>query len=74
MVRNTPFAGAYVTQAYGRPSRRQHAIQIEIDRGLYMHEATIRPNANFDAMRVLLRKVVSEIASIGQQRLPLAAE
>ncbi|MCE8517297.1 N-formylglutamate amidohydrolase [Ruegeria pomeroyi] len=74
VVRNTPFAGAYVTQAYGRPSRRQHAIQIEIDRGLYMHEATIRPNANFDAMRDLLRKVVSEIASIGQQRLPLAAE
>ncbi|MCE8547577.1 N-formylglutamate amidohydrolase [Ruegeria pomeroyi] len=74
VVRNTPFAGAYVTQAYGRPSRRQHAIQIEIDRGLYMHETTIRPNANFDAMRKLLREVVLEIASIGQQRLPLAAE
>ena len=30
VTRNAPFAGAYVTQAYGRPSRQQHAIQIEI--------------------------------------------
>ena len=43
--RNTPFAGAYVTQAYGRPSRRQHAIQVEIDRSLYMDERRIEPNA-----------------------------
>ncbi len=32
VARNMPFAGAYITQTYGRPSRRQHAIQIEIDR------------------------------------------
>ncbi|NDW46244.1 N-formylglutamate amidohydrolase [Ruegeria sp. PrR005] len=74
VVRNSPFAGAYVTQAYGRPSRRQHAIQIEIDRALYMDEATISPNANFDAMRALLRAVVADIATIGQERMPLAAE
>ncbi|WP_417674121.1 N-formylglutamate amidohydrolase [Pseudodonghicola sp.] len=72
--RNTPFAGAYVTQAYGRPSRRQHAIQIEIDRSLYMDERRIEPNANFDAFRALLRGVAAEIAAIGCQDLPLAAE
>ncbi|MEX0282937.1 MAG: N-formylglutamate amidohydrolase, partial [Arenibacterium sp.] len=48
VARNTPFAGAYVTQAYGRPSRNQHAVQIEIDRALYMDERRIVPNANFD--------------------------
>ncbi|HCE71258.1 MAG TPA: N-formylglutamate amidohydrolase, partial [Ruegeria sp.] len=74
VVRNTPFAGAYVTQAYGRPSRRQHAIQIEIDRGLYMHEATIRPNGNFSAMRELLRDVVAEICGFASLPLRLAAE
>ena len=42
--RNAPFAGAYVTQAYGRPQQNRHAIQIEIDRSLYMNEALIRPN------------------------------
>jgi len=72
--RNTPFAGAYVTQAYGRPSRRQHAIQVEIDRSLYMDERRIEPNANFDAFRALLQGVIAEIAAIGYEDLPLAAE
>ncbi|APZ55105.1 N-formylglutamate amidohydrolase [Salipiger abyssi] len=76
VVRNTPFAGAYVTQAYGRPSRGQHAIQVEIDRSIYMDEARIRPNARFQAFRRLLRGVVAEIAAIGHRdaEQPLAAE
>ncbi|MBI6630940.1 N-formylglutamate amidohydrolase [Pontibaca salina] len=74
VIRNAPFAGAYVAQAYGRPSRRQHAVQIEIDRALYMDESAIRPNANFDAFAKVLRGVIGEIAEIGQERLPLAAE
>ncbi|MBN9888386.1 N-formylglutamate amidohydrolase [Salipiger abyssi] len=76
VVRNTPFAGAYVTQAYGRPSRGQHAIQVEIDRSIYMDEARIRPNAQFQAFRRLLRGVVAEIAAIGHRDAdqPLAAE
>lgn len=76
VVRNAPFAGAYVTQAYGRPSRHQHAIQIEIDRSVYMDEARIRPNADFHAFRRVLRGVVAEIAAIGhrEQGKPLAAE
>lgn len=61
VARNSPFAGAYTVQNYGRPSRRQHAIQIEIDRSLYLDEARIEPNANFEAMRALLRGVVAEI-------------
>ncbi|MEW2911809.1 N-formylglutamate amidohydrolase [Leisingera sp. JC11] len=74
VARNTPFAGAYIAQTYGRPSRRQHAVQIELDRALYMDEASIRPNANFDALQQLLRQVVAEIAAIGREELPLAAE
>ncbi|GHF54507.1 N-formylglutamate amidohydrolase [Seohaeicola zhoushanensis] len=74
VTRNAPFAGAYVTQAYGRPSRNQHAIQVEIDRALYMDEARIRPSANFDAVRELLRGVVAEIAAIRRDDMQLAAE
>lgn len=72
--RNSPFAGAYVTQAYGRPSRNQHAVQIEIDRSLYMDEQAIRPNKDFTAFRDLLQKVTADIAAIGIQQMPLAAE
>ncbi|MFT7593966.1 MAG: N-formylglutamate amidohydrolase [Paracoccaceae bacterium] len=74
VARNTPFAGAFVTQAYGRPSRNQHAVQIEIDRALYLDEQQVRPNGNFDAFRTLLREVIAEIAAIGYEQVPLAAE
>lgn len=72
--RNTPFAGAYITQAYGRPSRGQHAVQVEIDRALYMDEVKIEPNGNFATLKELLRSVIAEIAQIGCEELPLAAE
>lgn len=65
VARNTPFAGAYVTQTYGRPSRRQHAVQIEIDRSLYMDEARIEPHSGFEAFRARLAGVIAEIAAIG---------
>lgn len=74
VARNTPFAGAYTTSHYGRPSRRQHAVQIEIDRSLYMNEQMIRPNNNFAAFRSLLRGVIGQIAEIGQREERLAAE
>lgn len=74
VTRNAPFAGAYITQAYGRPSRQQHAIQIEVDRSLYMDEERICPSAEFEAFRDLMRGVVAEIAAIGEARMPLAAE
>ncbi|MGI9370123.1 MAG: N-formylglutamate amidohydrolase [Ruegeria sp.] len=74
VVRNAPFAGAYVTQTYGRPGRRQHAVQIEIDRSLYMDEQKILPGTNFDAFRQTLRQVISDIARIGPEAVPLAAE
>lgn len=74
VTRNTPFAGAYVAQAYGRPSRQQHAVQIEIDRALYMDEARVRPNRNFDRFLGLLRNVIAEITAIGRDDMSLAAE
>ena len=75
VTRNTPFAGAYVTQHYGRPSKGQHAVQIEIDRSLYMDERTVRPNSRFRSFKKLLDGVVGEIAAIGRPvEQPLAAE
>jgi N-formylglutamate amidohydrolase len=66
VARNMPFAGAYVTQAYGRPSRRQHAVQIEIDRALYLDERTVTPSVGFDAFKAVLTDVIAEIADIGR--------
>ena len=75
VVRNMPFAGAYITQHYGRPTRRQHAVQIEIDRGLYMNERTIRPSDGYDGFRALLDGVIAELAGIGRvEGVRVAAE
>jgi N-formylglutamate amidohydrolase len=76
VIRNAPFAGAYTAQHYGRPSRRQHVVQVEIDRALYMDERTIQPHTGFEAFRALLDGIIAELAGIGRPRrtLPLAAE
>jgi N-formylglutamate amidohydrolase len=74
VTRNAPFAGAYITQAYGRPAKGQHAVQVEIDRSLYMNEQLIRPNGDFESVQAALRGVIRQVAAIGEGRIPLAAE
>lgn len=74
VVRNAPFAGAYIAQTYGRPSRGQHVVQIEIDRSLYMNEYAITKSAHFEDFRAVLANVVAELVGIGHQQMPLAAE
>lgn len=72
--RNAPFAGAYVTQHYGRPSRGRSAVQIEIDRSLYMNEQMIRPNGNFQNVKALMTSVLSRVIGPQAGQIPLAAE
>lgn len=74
VARNTPFAGGYITQRYGRPGQGWHAVQIEIDRSLYMDEATVEPNAGFDDLAAALRKVVAALSPPATRAAPLAAE
>lgn len=74
VVRNIPFAGAYICQTYGKPSRGHHAIQIEIDRSLYMNEQMVRPNGNFEAVRRSLKGVIDDVCAIGRSKERLAAE
>lgn len=44
---NIPFAGAYILARHGRPASGRHAIQLEIDRSLYMNESEILPHSRF---------------------------
>jgi N-formylglutamate amidohydrolase len=74
VVRNAPFAGAYVAQAYGRPSRGVHVVQVEIDRALYMDEVLIEPRPDFAAFRGLMARVLGEITRNCRPGLALAAE
>lgn len=54
VVRNRPYAGGYTTEHYGRPARGVHAIQIEINRALYLDERQVTPNAHMPALAAAL--------------------
>jgi len=73
VAHNAPFAGAYVVRHYGRPSRGQHAVQIEIDRSLYMDERRVERRADFNAFRDLMAGVIAEVAEIGRPGAPAVA-
>lgn len=60
---NRPYAGGFITEHYGRPSRGVHAIQIEINRGLYIDEASLVPTAGFDHLREDLLSLAGQIFS-----------
>ncbi len=74
VARNAPFAGGYITQRYGRPSRGLHAVQIEIDRGLYLDQRRIRPGGQFDEVRARIDRVVARLARVVPDISSLAAE
>lgn len=70
---NTPFAGGHITQRYGRPSQNWHAIQIEIDRGLYLDQRRMEPGADYDSFLAALNQVIPALTAIGRAEA-LAAE
>ncbi|WP_244488317.1 N-formylglutamate amidohydrolase [Devosia sp. Root436] len=58
VARNRPYAGGFATRTYGRPQHGVHALQIEISRHLYMNEVTLAKNADFDAIRSLVERLI----------------
>jgi N-formylglutamate amidohydrolase len=62
VTRNSPYAGGYTTEHYGRPARRTHALQIEINRALYLDEATLEPAAGFARLKTDLESLTRALA------------
>jgi N-formylglutamate amidohydrolase len=62
VTRNTPYAGGYTTEHYGRPSRRVHALQIEMNRSLYLDEATLEPTTGFARLQQDLEALTRTLA------------
>lgn len=77
VTRNKPYAGGFITEHYGRPAQGLHAIQIEINRGLYVDEATMQKTAGFEALKADIRSfcetLIDFVVEQGTSR-PLAAE
>ncbi len=60
-----PYRGGFTTAHYGRPAERQHAIQIEINRALYMDELSCVPKAdNFARLQQLLKELTARLGQL----------
>lgn len=62
-VRNKPYAGGFITEHYGRPVRGLHALQIEVNRALYIDEATLQKRADFHALAGSIAVFMGQMAA-----------
>ena len=74
VAKNTPFAGAFITKHHGKIKERTHAIQLEIDRSLYMDEERISPNPGFEKLKSQLFPALIQISSLICKSDKIAAE
>ena len=64
VVRNNPYSGGFVTRHYGQPWEGMHALQIEINRCLYMNEDCIERGPNFEAVRAAMTQLVADMGRL----------
>jgi N-formylglutamate amidohydrolase len=65
--RNSPYAGGEITARHGRPPEGVHALQLEIDRSLYLASDLRSPGAGFDRVS---RLIASVAAALAREALP----
>ncbi len=72
---NAPYAGAHMLERHGRPSHGISAIQVEIDRRLYLDAALLGPGAGMPRLQGVVADLASRLENMaGRQTCPLAAE
>ncbi|MDF1607874.1 N-formylglutamate amidohydrolase [Hoeflea sp. YIM 152468] len=77
VVRNKPYAGGFITEHYGRPARGLHALQIEINRGLYVDEERLEKTSGFEPLKADLSEFAGDLMAYVRETLSkdrLAAE
>lgn len=66
---NAPYAGGYSVQKYGRPHQGVHALQIEINRALYMDEERIERRPDIDRVTEHMTVLMATLRGIDRARL-----
>src|SRR6202040_387535 len=67
--RNKPYAGGFITEHYGNPAVGLHAIQLELNRALYMDERRYERSASFQNVAADLEILADEVAAVPVQEL-----
>lgn len=63
VARNAPFAGGHTTQTYGRPIDHVHALQIEINRALYVDERTLERTNGYARVRADMARLAEALSA-----------
>lgn len=61
VARNNPYAGGFNTEHYGAPSQGLHAIQVEINRTLYMDEQKVQRRAGITRLSKDMTRLVRKL-------------
>ena len=61
VLRNKPYAGGFITHSHGAPRAGRHALQIEINRALYIDETTLEKSKGFEPLRQTLTAVSGDL-------------
>jgi N-formylglutamate amidohydrolase len=67
--RNKPYAGGFITEHYGNPAAGLHAIQLEINRALYMDEARYERVSGFSRLAADLETLARRLGEIPLEEL-----
>jgi N-formylglutamate amidohydrolase len=67
--RNKPYAGGFITEHYGNPAAGLHAIQLEINRALYMDERRYERSPTFGKLAAELEMLAESLAQIPLEEL-----
>src|SRR6266853_4793990 len=67
--RNKPYAGGFITEHYGNPAAGLHAIQLELNRALYMDERRFERSPSFARLAADLETLADCLAAIPIQEL-----
>ena len=69
VARNSPYAGGFSTVHYGCPANGVHALQIELNRALYMDETRIARLPGLARLAEDMAELMTELGRIPQDRL-----
>jgi N-formylglutamate amidohydrolase len=73
VARNHPYAGGHTLDLHGQPRRGRHAIQIEVDRSLYLDPPGLEPGPGLAETRRLVQAIAAALEDEARG-LALAAE
>jgi N-formylglutamate amidohydrolase len=68
VARNKPYAGGFITEHYGKPGKQLHALQVEVNRALYMDEKAHEKTSGFTHLQGALAEFSRRLVATGLVR------